>query len=302
MPKTCVVAIIVTFHPDREALLQLLDQLLNQVEYTVIVDNGSDPDLAAALAVRQRPQERFLPLFDNTGIAHAQNMGIHEARGLGAEAIVLFDQDSRPALDMVSSLLAGLTRLQQEGQRIAAIGPRYLDERQKNPPPFLQIRGLRLVRHQHPPEGEDLVPVDYLIASGCLIPMSTLEEVGGMSVPLFIDFVDIEWGLRASSMGFHSYGCFSATMEHALGDPPIRFLGKNYPTHSPLRHYYHFRNAVWLYQQKWVPLNWKLRDGWRLLLKYGFYSLFARPRHRHFLEMSRGLCHGLGNRLGRFDG
>lgn len=302
MAEPRVVAIIVTFHPDREALLRLLDLLTRQVDAVVIVDNGSKPGLADLVSNRRWDQERFIPLFANMGIAHAQNVGIGEARALAADFVVLFDQDSQPAPDMVSRLLAGITRLRQEGQHVAAIGPNYLDERQENPPPFIQIRGLRLHRHLHPPGKEDLVPVDYLIASGCMIPLPTLNAVGDMHEPLFIDFVDIEWGLRARSKGFQSYGCFSATMAHSLGDHPIRFLGKNYPAHSPLRHYYHFRNAVWLYRQGWVPTNWKLRDAWKLLLKFIFYSLLGEPRHKHLLAMSRGLWHGILNRLGRHDG
>jgi rhamnosyltransferase len=72
--------------------------------------------------------------------------------------------------------------------------------------------------------------------------------------------------------------------------------------HTPLRHYYHFRNAVWLYRQNWVPRNWKWVDGYRLLLKYVFYSLFARPRVTHWRMMTLGIWHGLRGRAGCLEG
>jgi len=123
-----------------------------------------------------------------------------------------------------------------------------------------------------------------------------------MREDLFIDYVDIEWGLRARHQGFQSYGVCSAYMRHSLGDHPINFFGKNIPLHSPLRHYYHFRNAVLLYREAWVPLNWKLVDGWRLCLKYVFYSLFAKPRMAHWRMMTLGLWHGLKGKTGKLEG
>lgn len=117
----------------------------------------------------------------------------------------------------------------------------------------------------------------------------------------FIDYVDIEWGLRAKTLGFQSFGVCGAMMAHDLGDEPIEFFGKRYPLHSPLRHYYHFRNAVWMYRRGWLPIQWRLVDGWRLLLKLGFYTLFAKPRLQRLKMMTRGVVHGLIGRMGRLN-
>ena len=154
------------------------------------------------------------------------------------------------------------------------------------------------VERQPCPCADAVAEVDYLIASGCLIPISTLDVAGDMNEQLFIDYVDIEWGLRAAYRGFQSYGACAARMHHDLGDEPIMFLGRSIPLHSPVRHYYHFRNAVWLYRQPWLKLHWKLADAWRLVLKYGFYTIFAKPRHLHWWMMTRGIWDGVRNRMG----
>jgi rhamnosyltransferase len=117
---------------------------------------------------------------------------------------------------------------------------------------------------------------------------------------LFIDYVDIEWALRAKHNGFQSFGVANAFMSHSLGDAPIFFLGKPYPARSPLRHYYMFRNGVWLYRQSYLPLNWKIVDAWSLTLKFFFYCLFASPRITHLRMMLRGVVHGLTGRMGRY--
>lgn len=292
-PQT--IAIIITYHPALEVLGELIERLASQVDKVLIVDNGSDEPITDWNASQPTPAHHVIALGENLGIAAAQNKGITWAKQQGATHVLLMDQDSLPAQDMVEKLHSALAN----HPRAAAAGPRYMDTRQKNPPPFLQIRRWRLYRHSCE-GGNAVLPVDYLIASGCLIPMPVLEQVGDMRNDLFIDYVDIEWGLRAGHLGYQSYGVCSAHMEHSLGETPIVFRGRNIPLHSPLRHYYHFRNAVLLYRTAWVPLQWKCVDAWRLLLKYGFYTLYAKPRHHHFAKMTQGLWHGLIGRAGKY--
>lgn len=288
-----VAAIVVAYHPDIDLLGAQLTRLAPQVTDIVLVDNGSPCDLVAWNAERVPAAAVVIALGENLGIAAAQNVGIQWARKRRAEFILLMDQDSIPAPDMVEKLISAIAKQSSP----AAVGPRYLDKRQDNPPPFIRIQNLTLGRCACATE-DSVVSVDYLISSGCLIPMSVLDKVGYMRDDLFIDYVDIEWGLRARHHGFQSYGVCGAHMQHSLGDQPIKFLGKNIPLHSPLRHYYHFRNAVVLYKEQWVPLNWKLVDGWRLCLKYVFYALFAKPRLAHLHMMTLGVWHGLRGKGG----
>lgn len=299
--KGGICAVVITYRPDLEKLQLLFQALLPQVDDVIVVDNGS-PDSALAWldAYRSNGPLTVVALGDNKGIATAQNVGIGQARFGGADYVILFDHDSNPAPDMVAKLHAVAEAKAALGIDVAAVGPRYLDERQDNPPPFIQVVGLK-VKRQPCTCGDSVVDVNYLIASGCLIPMRALNTVGDMREELFIDYVDIEWGLRARSKGFQSFGACAALMGHDLGDEPFEFFGKKFPHHSALRHYYHFRNAVWMYRQSWLPLHWKLADGWRLFLKYGFYTLFAKPRHVHCWMMTKGVWHALRGRMGRLN-
>ncbi|MCU7905880.1 MAG: glycosyltransferase family 2 protein [Candidatus Thiodiazotropha sp. (ex Epidulcina cf. delphinae)] len=295
-----ILAIVVTYHPESKALLRLLDRLEKQVERILVVDNGSGDALTRLFEKRNRENEHLIPLEENLGVAAAQNVGIEQARRRRADYIILFDQDSEPAPDMVEQLYAVAKAKTAAGIKLAAVGPRYLDARQDNPPPFIKIKGIRVERQ--PCNATDaVVDVDYLISSGCLIPLETVIQVGDMREMLFIDYVDIEWGLRAKSQGYRSFGVCAATMRHDLGDTPIKFFARMLPLHSPLRHYYHFRNALWLYRQGWLPIRWKLADGQRLLLKYGFYTLFAEPRRLHWWMMTKGIWHGMGGKMGKLQ-
>jgi rhamnosyltransferase len=296
-----VCAVIVSFQPDLQKLKQLIEALQPQVDDIILVDNGSDADIVAwTKCLSNISALHVYCLGLNVGIAAAQNLGLKKVSDLLSSYVIFFDQDSCPAPDMIQQLLRVLIERQKNGEKIASVGPRFIDDRLDNPPPFVRIRGVKYER-QPCISSHAVVLVDYLIASGCLVPMSTFAAVGTMQEELFIDYVDIEWGLRAKSQGFVSYGVCAAHMYHNLGDKPIAFAGKYYPARSAIRHYYMFRNAVWMYRQPWLSLNWKIADGWRLLLKYGFYLLFDKPRSLSWKMIHKGLWHGCIRRMGKIN-
>ena len=281
-----VIAIVVTHDPDLTALGYLLEALKRQVSATIIVDNHSTRNLSNFLFAGAPSTETLLPLGENLGIAAAQNRGIERARVMGAEAVILFDQDSLPEPDMVWKLVAALGALAAEGRKVAAVGPRPVDA--------------RLGRHSTGDDGPERgpVPVDHLIASGCLIPMAAFEAVGPLREELFIDYVDIEWCLRAASLGLICYRLDTLPMAHEFGSP-VDVLGRSYVSHTPMRHYYLFRNTIWIWRQRALPWRWRLRMTPRLLLRLGFNAIFARPHRQQWRLMRRGIADGFAGRMGK---
>lgn len=299
-PQARVFAVIISFRPDLQRLLRQLEVLLPQVAGAALVDNGSPREIVDLFGPVSGVGVHVCLLDDNMGIAHAQNVGIEIARQQRATHVLLMDQDSVPAPDMVARLLSATFRLTALGRRVAAVGPRYVDEHQQNAQPFVRIRGLRTERCGCV-DRDAIVEVDCLIASGALIPLVALQQVGGMREDLFIDYVDTEWSLRASRNGFQSFGVCNASMEHALGEVPRAFLGRKVPMHSPLRHYYQVRNAIRLCCERSLPLRWRAVFAYQALMRFVFHSLFATPRRQHLRMMTIGMAHGFANRLGRFD-
>ena len=131
--KPNIVAIIVTYHPDINLLSKQIDLLTPQVTETILVDNGSSCDVNDWNNQREQKVVSVITLGDNRGIAAAHNKGIEWAKNRGADYVLLMDQDSLPAPNLVEKLVSTLS------QQVlpAAAGPRYLDERQNNPPPFI---------------------------------------------------------------------------------------------------------------------------------------------------------------------
>ncbi|MCB1978092.1 MAG: glycosyltransferase family 2 protein [Burkholderiaceae bacterium] len=288
-----VVAVVVTFQPDLLALLAQIKALRSQVARMVIVDNGSTADLCSWCRSAAPQVDAVLRLEHNLGIGAAQNEGIAWARAHGASHVLLMDQDSEPEPGMVEELLGAL----QEHDGAGAAGPLHADPRQPIVhSPFVRLDGLRFRRLACAPGV--VHAVDHLIASGCLIPLAVLDQVGVMRADWFIDFVDVEWSLRARAAGWQLLGVCSARMSHGLGGPPIVFMGRRFLAYPPWRHYFQVRNAVLLYRQSFVPRRWALASAWRLLMKIGFNCVAGRSRWQHLKATLRGLWHGATGRTG----
>lgn len=281
-----IAAIIVTYNPVPVGLERLLSSLIGFIPYILVVDNGS----AEALTTRLAPYESSVSLMqlgENMGIAYAQNQGIDWALERGVDSLIFFDQDSIPVPGMIELLLNQLAFLRAAGQKIACIGPRFIDSRDK--------------LNESVIASPDVIQVDTLISSGSIITAEAIKVVGKMTDTLFIDYVDLDWCLRAKSLGYLSYQSQEALMYHSLGDTPIVFLGRHWPSRSPLRHYYMSRNAIWMYKNSPASFRWKFIDFLKLLRKIGFYSIFAKPRSAHIKMMSYGLWDGLTGKMGRYS-
>ncbi|WP_435106112.1 glycosyltransferase family 2 protein [Arhodomonas sp. AD133] len=294
-----VIAVVVTYRPALSRFSALLERLRPQVAEIIIVDNGSDCDLSPF----ENDQVAVVRLGENTGLGAAQNHGAGLAIRHDADAILLMDQDSMPATDMVERLVHAWRTLSAADERLAAVGPNYADPNIDHGSPFHRVEGFRTVRprcsgdHHH--HRQCLIPVDHLTASGCLIPIDAWQHNGGMDETLFIDYVDVEWGLRARANGWKCYGVCDARMEHTLGGRPVRVFGRRIVTHPPFRNYYFFRNGLRLIRTAGYPCPWKVAESTRLVLRFAFYAVLGRPRSTHLRQMLRGLRDGWAGRTGR---
>jgi rhamnosyltransferase len=293
-----ICAIVVSYQPPTSTLGEALAALRPQVNELVVVDNGSSQQTLEWLRSRS-VQLSFdvVSLGRNTGVASALNEGVAWARQHGCAYVLMMDQDSIPQPDMVARLASAHRQLTEAGARVAAVGPRYIDPVMGHTSSFVRFGRLTFQRVRCSPErANEPVAADFLITSGSLVSMATIDEVGCLDDELFIDHVDTEWFLRARQRGYRAFGVWDAIMHHSLGTQTIRlWLGRwrFVPVHSPLRHYYTFRNSLRLFRRPYAPVRWIVNDTVRLGFMFFFFSLFVPPRLQHLKMMLRGLRDGL---------
>ncbi|WP_082494796.1 glycosyltransferase family 2 protein [Cellulomonas sp. Leaf334] len=297
-----VVAVVVTYRPDVPATARLLGSLAAQVHGLVVVDNGSDPQVRAQLAVAvDELGGTLVALPENLGIGAAQNVGTEHARAAGATHVLFSDQDSLPAPDMVAQLQAGFRRAQARGVRTGAVGPLPVDDRDETATLLFEPQRWGPRRAPVPEDPDALVPVAFLLASGCLVPLEVLDDVGPMRADWFIDHVDLEWGLRARRAGYELFGVVGARLGHQLGDRLARVPGRRREVHihSPLRNYYMARNTLLLVRSGLMPWAWQVGYvAW--IVKYSaYYVLAVSPRAARLRQLGAGLRDGVLGRTGR---
>lgn len=301
-----VAAVVVTFHPDQATLRAALHALHGQVAQVYVVDNtataGACPWLAELVRSAAVPAQ-LLAQPDNLGIGAAHNIGIQAARAQGAAWVLLLDQDSCLQPEAVARLRQAALALQQQGERVAAVGPEYRAQDGKEWSGFVRFGCWRLV-HQRANAAQPVVPADFLISSGSLIPLAVLDDIGGMDATLFIDHVDTEWCLRAQAAGYRLFGVHGARMTHALGERRWRvWLGRwrNVPLHAPFRYYYIFRNHALLQQRPGISARWKRISRLRHACLALVCALPTGPWRERLRMLALGLADARRQRLGRRD-
>lgn len=284
--------VVVFYRPDAGCVARA--NRLASLGSCVVVDNTEEVCDAAALGLD--PRVHYLPNGANLGIATAINQGVEALIACGCTSAILFDQDSEPSDELLSTLPLMLKSELARGTKVALIGPAYEDGRLGGIAPFVRFGMWRLKRIA--PVGTRPIEIDFLITSGSCINLAAWPAIGPMDDALFIDFVDLEWCVRARNKGFSVLGAPALRLAHSLGGEPVRVFGRAYPGHGALRHYYQFRNCIALMKRGYMPWSWKSTELVKLPGRLVIYGLFMSPRGEHLKMALLGIWHGLTGRLG----
>ena len=150
-----------------------------------------------------------------------------------------------------------------------------------------------------PNQSNNFEVADYVISSGSLIPIEVLDEVGDMDEQLFIDWVDIEWGMRAKRYGYVSYIAPRVIMRHSIGDEYVKFGHKNINLHTDFRNYFIVRNSIYLSLYSKLPLNFRIIQLGKVPLYILFYSYHSKKRLYSFGLLTKAVIDGILKNMGK---
>ena len=281
--------IIIAYNPDVNLVINNIKKIskLDIVNEIIVVDNSLvDNEIIIDNVI-------YIPLFNNCGIAKAQNIGIqHSCNNSITDAILLFDQDSVIESDMVEILYSDFNKYKNKYKNIAAIGPLTIDSfsNKKEIPKFNKMV-----------DSLNLLIVKEIIASGKLINKEIISDVGFMNEELFIDGVDHEWCWRANNKNYNILLSLNAKMIHTVGDSRINLPFISLRVSSPIRMYYQYRNFFLLINGKQTPLFWKIRNSIGYILKLFVFTLFVSDKKERFYFIKKGIIDGFNGKKGRID-
>jgi len=293
--KKRLIAILVIFKPDLINFKKVVLQHEKNFNSIILVNNS--PEIS--LKTFQSKITSIIYNDDNVGLAVALNIGILEAKKRGAEMVALFDQDSMLPNNFCKRMLQ-LINSYHDYKNTAVFSPIYLNKITNVYGSIINFKPFQLIRTQ-PNKFLNVSYPKYVITSSSFIPIKAIDKVGLMREELFIDFIDIEWCLRARSYGYSIVSFSKVEIEHYLGDSSVTFMGKNYPIHSPLRMYYNFRNSLYLYRLKEIDINWRIIDAARNLFRVIFYIVLVGNRITYIKYIFKGYFHGLIKKMGKLE-
>lgn len=256
--KNNVAGIVVTFNPDISLLRQSFEAATKQLTCLYVVDNGSVNQSDIEKVCREFQNIKYENLSENKGLAYAQNFAINIIKKDNSlQYIILFDQDSVIEDGFISALLIDEQHIIQKGISVGAIGPCFYDpDNGKDYPATLYVGPfIRRISIENTP-----IEATYIIASGCLINLKVLDDVGLMKEELFIDYIDVEWSLRAKMLGYKIFISPNARMAHTIGDARANIMGRTVSVHSPFRRYFLVRNSIYMMRLNYIPCGYKLRE------------------------------------------
>lgn len=214
----------VLYNPN-ESVLTNLNSYSNCVDVSVVVDN-SDTKNEISQSLKNDPNFIYIDMDGNKGIAAALNKGIEYLNSKNIDFALTMDQDSLFPTKYYPNILKLVNKYKTD---YSVIG---LNFNQDN-------GGL-----------DEIIEVPYWITSGNFVNISDFMSVGGFMNELFIDYVDFELGYKFKKNGFNICYLKDFSLKHTIGNPiEIHLFGKTYyaMNHSPIRYYYRYRNAYYLY-------------------------------------------------------
>ncbi|MDQ1000798.1 GT2 family glycosyltransferase [Neobacillus niacini] len=192
-----IAGVLVCYNPNIEELKECVLSIIPQIDKLYIVDNTEKQSYLINTGIIQLDSKiELIELKENIGIAAAQNIGIQKAFENNFEAILFLDQDSKPPKNLVVELLNGITQLENEGSKVATIGPMVYNRDSNSEYKSLINKGKDI---------SDFIEKDAIISSGSIILKEVYEDVGRLENELFIDVVDFEWCWRARQKGYKSF-------------------------------------------------------------------------------------------------
>lgn len=285
--QICV--LIVTFFPDECTLknIRRIEELWPALQI-VVVDNTTtteascDQDFFNSLC-QYHPRVFTIRNHVNLGIATALNQGAEYAIQRGFQWLVTLDQDTEVDSDYffeVNKILCNFSI----PSRIAVIGVNYhnlvagkVGEPIKNDTEFAEVKDV--------------------ISSGSLVSLTVFRKIGGFSDKLFIDMVDTEYCFRARRHGYNILFVNKPLIWHSLGFKETFSLvgfSLNFANHSPFRHYFIFRNTIYMVKQYMgSDFVWGIKMVCKYLPKVFLKALLGKARRESLKNIIHGIRDGV---------
>jgi len=274
-----IAVIIVLYNPSESDIDNVRD--IAGKNFGVIIDNSCTPFTEKSIVGNMK----YICNRKNMGIAEAQNIAIREILKSGRYThIVFLDQDSRVPQTYIADILREFKNTNQY-IKLAIIGPTVIN--------VVTGKEDRSVIHKYQINDKGFSERRQIISSGSCVSTEALEKIGFMDGRLFIDYVDFEWCWRASAKGYKCGISKNVCINHKVGTKDLPLGKYKIIVSSPFRYFYQYRNFLWLMGRGYVPIQWKLATGIKMIMRFIYFPFFVENGTVCWKYMCNGIMAGL---------
>lgn len=240
-----LVSVVVLNWNGADDTLACLDSLaaLTYANFNVVlVDNGSSDASTTRLRAHAAPYPlTLIETGRNLGYAGGNNVGTRHALEHGADFVLVLNNDTTVAPDLLERLLDSAQRNPDAGVFSARI--LYFDE-----PTRVWFDGARWnpsnLQLEWPGQGEEESSLgtadhetDYACGAALFFRSGVARQIGLLDEAFFLVWEEVDWGFRAREAGWRNLVVPAARVWHKIG---VSFGSES----SPLRTYFSIRNEL----------------------------------------------------------
>jgi rhamnosyltransferase len=292
------IAAYITCYQDQESSNRCIQAIESQslpVKSIYIVDNSEQP-----LQLYSKNNLLLVHHYThNIGIAEGLAKALDWSIEQKYDFLWTFDQDSIPTDNCLEILLKNYYRLSQNNNyEIGIIAPSVTDNRTGQVVESTIFANDHFQGIQHNSKVE-CYECDAPITSGSLISLAAAKTISLPCSQLFIDGIDLDYGLRLRQKGFHNLIITQAIMYHHFGEPvQVKFIKQHryIQKYSALRYYYICRNHTYLetrFSQGYYRFTSLIRRIKYMLVKILVIFLYEEEKTRKIWACLLGTYYGL---------
>ena len=269
---------VVLYNPSDECLkniktyVELLDTLY-------VLDNSTVYNDELIRCLKQLPNVEYVGFDGNTGIAHALKIGANRALVEQFDLLLTMDQDSEFPVVSREEIENRFSKIRLNDYGIVSLGFNRGESTEKQ-----------------------LQEVSTWITSGNFIILENYKRIEGFREELFIDFVDFDLNEQFNRINKKIAIFQDLSIKHQIGNPKkYNFCGIKFTVmnHAPIRYYYRFRNALYLYHKNKKFYKKLYRKG--LLVDIPKVILFEKDKRAKLKMIRQGRRDARHGKLGKYE-
>ena len=222
-----VASVVILYNPELEVLKNIA-ACAEQTEIVFVLDNSDSYNQTIIDKIIIIDKVEYHNFNSNLGVAYALNYAAKLAIKNNFDFLLTMDQDSFLTPGMVDRMIEDCS----SNEDVGIVSPLH--------------RNRFRTQEIHTSIYEEVL---FIKTSGNLLNLKIYQKAGPFNEDYFIDYVDIEYGMRLNMLGYKVLKVNNAILEHSEANlSEKKFFGiKFYPwNHKPIRWYYKIRNLLYM--------------------------------------------------------